>query len=145
VAKFFHFVIAVLLEELFSIKAYSSNSHVKRQDGIFGSIASYIGTVEAQGRGTLHLHIVVWLVGALTHVQMKHALKSHAFRIKIEDYIAANIRMDLEGADKDKILHMRRENALSYLRQKHLSCVQKRHNILQTASTFRCFQSGLHG
>jgi hypothetical protein len=60
-AKFFHFVIAALLEELFGIKAATQNSHIKRTEGIFGRVASYIGTVEAQGRGTLHMHMVVWL------------------------------------------------------------------------------------
>lgn len=115
-AKFFHFVIAALLEELFGIKAYAKGSHVKRKDGIFGKVASYIGTVEAQGRGTLHLHIVVWLVGSLTHVQMKEALKSEAFRAKVQRYIAANIRADLEGADKKTVLQMRRQNAVSYSR-----------------------------
>ena len=60
-AKFFHFVIAALLEELFGIKAYGQNSPVKWTEGIFGKVALYIGTVEAQGRGTLHLYIVAWL------------------------------------------------------------------------------------
>ena len=115
-AKFFHFVIAVLLKELFVIKAYVNGSHVKRNDGIFGKVASYIGTVEAQGHGMLHLHIVVWLVGSLMHVQMKQALKLEAFRAKVERYIAANICADLEGADKDAVLHMHRQNAVSYSR-----------------------------
>ncbi|KAG1871225.1 hypothetical protein DFJ58DRAFT_722653 [Suillus subalutaceus] len=40
-AKFFRFMVYAILEELF--------------------VESYIGTVEAQGRGTLHLHMIVWL------------------------------------------------------------------------------------
>lgn len=48
-AKFFHYVIAALLEELFGIKAHNKQSHVKRSSGVFGKVASYIGTVEAQG------------------------------------------------------------------------------------------------
>jgi hypothetical protein len=115
-AKYFHFVIGAILEELFGIKAYSKNSHVKRTDSIFGKVASYIGTVEAQGRGTLHLHIVIWLVGALTHVQMKDTLKSPAFRTKVQNYISANICADLNGADKATVLQMPRQTAVSYSR-----------------------------
>jgi Helitron helicase-like domain at N-terminus len=115
-AKFFHYVIATLLEELFGIKAHNKQSHMKHTSGVFGKVASYIGTVEAQGRGTLHLHIVVWLVGSLTHVQMKAALKSKAFRNKIKSYITANIRTDLDGADKNGVICMPRKTAVSYSR-----------------------------
>ncbi|KIM85984.1 hypothetical protein PILCRDRAFT_86685 [Piloderma croceum F 1598] len=106
-AKFFHFVIVALLEELFGIKAYSKDSHlIKYSDGIFGKVASYIGTVKAQGHGALHLHIVVWLVEALTHVQMKEALKSEGFRQKVTSFIKANIRANLDGGDQATVLHM---------------------------------------
>ncbi|KIM74273.1 hypothetical protein PILCRDRAFT_92659 [Piloderma croceum F 1598] len=115
-AKFFHFVIVVLIEKLFGIHSHTNSWHVRRTDGIFGKVASYIGTIEAQGHGTLHLHIVVWLVGALTHVQMKQALKSKTFRSKVESYIKANIRADLDGADKEHVLRMPRQNPVSYSR-----------------------------
>jgi hypothetical protein len=115
-AKFFHFIVAAVLEELFGIKAYCKGSHVKRTDGVFGKVASYIGTVEAQGRGTLHLHIVTWLTGALTHIEMKTALQSEAFRTKVKEYIAANIRADLDGADRSQVMHMQKHTALSYSR-----------------------------
>jgi hypothetical protein len=116
-AKFFHFVIGAMLEELFGIKGYSKQTHdVRRTDGIFGKVASYIGTVEAQGRSTLHLHIVVWLCGAPTHVQMGQALRSAGFRAKVTAYIAANIHADLDGADQAGILNMPRHTGLSYSR-----------------------------
>ncbi|KAJ7446255.1 ATP-dependent DNA helicase PIF1 [Mycena galericulata] len=51
-AEFFHYTIKLLLEEAFV--------------GIVGLVNGYIGTVEAQGRGTLHLHILFWLAGAPT-------------------------------------------------------------------------------
>ena len=90
-AKFFHFIIGALLEEVFGITAYKGQSPVRRTDGVFGKVALYIGTVEAQGRGTLHLHIVVWLCGALTSIQMKEALSSQKFQRKVTEYIGANI------------------------------------------------------
>jgi hypothetical protein len=115
-AKFFHFVIAVLLEELFGITAYKRGIPVTRNEGIFGKVASYIGTVEAQGRGTLHLHIIIWLVGSLTTAKMQQALKSEVFRARIKDYIKTNIKADLNGATEGEVNRMPRETGLSYSR-----------------------------
>jgi hypothetical protein len=115
-AKFFHFVITALLEELFGIKAFCKSSHVTWTDGIFSKVASYIGTVEAQGRGTFHLHIVIWSVGALTHVEMKAALKSELFWSKVKDYIATNIQAEINGGDRATVLAMSWHSALSYPR-----------------------------
>ncbi|KAG1744479.1 hypothetical protein EDB19DRAFT_1894583 [Suillus lakei] len=47
-AKFFHFMIRTIIEELFGIK--EENFKYNRHPGIFGTIEAYIGTVEAQGR-----------------------------------------------------------------------------------------------
>jgi hypothetical protein len=113
-AKFFHFVIVALLEELFGIKAYSNGSQIKQKDGLFGKVAFYISMVKVQGQGTLHLHIIVWLMDALTHVEMKEALKMEAFRAKVMAYIAANIQADLDGAEKDAVLCMPKQTAVSY-------------------------------
>jgi hypothetical protein len=115
-AKFFHYVIAALLEELFGIVAYNCGVPVKRTDGIFGKVTSYIGTVEAQGRGTLHLHIVVWPCGSLTLSKMQHALWLVSFRSKIKEYIKANIRADIDGADEAVVKRMTSKNGLSYSR-----------------------------
>jgi hypothetical protein len=79
IAKFFHFVIAVLLEELFSIIAHRRGTQVMWNEGIFENVALYIGMVKAQGQGTLHLHMIVWLVGSLTSAKMQQALKSNSF------------------------------------------------------------------
>lgn len=37
--------------------------HGREQRGLFGYCDGYYGTVEAQGRGTLHCHILIWLRG----------------------------------------------------------------------------------
>jgi len=76
-------------------------------------VASYIGTVEAQGRGTLHLHIVLWLLNAPSSERMKELLKSESFRQRIADFIKCNIKGDASGADVTKIV---RQNSVSYSR-----------------------------
>ncbi|KAF5325600.1 hypothetical protein D9611_000598 [Ephemerocybe angulata] len=39
--------------------------HGKKGPGIFGQCNAYYGTVETQGRGTLHCHLLIWLEGHL--------------------------------------------------------------------------------
>ena len=41
------------------------------QSGIFGMTKAYYGCVEAQGRGSLHCHMVVWVHGGLTSDEIR--------------------------------------------------------------------------
>jgi hypothetical protein len=48
-AKFFHFTVKIVLEELFGIKGHHHLSSIQCQEGIYGMVKGYIGMVEAQG------------------------------------------------------------------------------------------------
>ena len=57
--------------------------------GIFGRTTGYYGVTEAQGRGTLHCHYVVWLEGAGTGDGIKRAVEEDVdglFRKKLVDF-----------------------------------------------------------
>ena len=86
-SKFFHFMVNIILEELFGIHGSKRGREVGRTEGIVGEVRGYIGTVEAQGRGMLHLHIILWLLGAPTSQTMKSLLTSSASRDKVCEYI----------------------------------------------------------
>ncbi|KAF5332297.1 hypothetical protein D9611_008065 [Ephemerocybe angulata] len=47
-----------------------------KQPGIFGQCEAYYGTVETQGRGTLHCHMLIWLKNHLSPELLADALKS---------------------------------------------------------------------
>jgi hypothetical protein len=53
--------------------------------------------VEAQGRESLHLHLLVWLSGAPTANKMKEALGSSEFLEKVRIFIQNIIKADLNG------------------------------------------------
>ncbi|KAI0076309.1 hypothetical protein K474DRAFT_1598157 [Panus rudis PR-1116 ss-1] len=89
-AKFFHFMIKTILETLIGVKV--SQRRVKTKKGVFGYIRAYFGTVECQGRGTLHLHILLWLEDAPTPDEMRELLRQPEFREKLRMYIKANFR-----------------------------------------------------
>ena len=58
-AKFFHFIIGVILTDLFGV--HVTKYQVHSEMGVLGEVSAYFGTVESQGRGTLHLHLLIWL------------------------------------------------------------------------------------
>jgi hypothetical protein len=69
-SSFFCLIINAVLESLLGIKASSHGHPIEREKGILGRVEAYIGTVEAQGWGTLHLHMLLRLSGSLTAPQM---------------------------------------------------------------------------
>ncbi|KAF8801482.1 hypothetical protein BYT27DRAFT_7262019 [Phlegmacium glaucopus] len=114
-AKFFHFMIGTILEVLFGISK-QRNGLIVRKEGVFGVVKSYVGTVEAQGRGSLHLHLLVWLEGAPMAKEMKHALTHDAFRVKIKEFIKTTIRADLDSQDSTEVAAIPKVEAVSYSR-----------------------------
>lgn len=115
-AKFFHFIIKAIFEQLFGITK-TGDGHIQRHEGILGMVKSYIGTVEAQGRGTLHLHLLLWLMHAPSSAEMQRALTSDDFRSKIQGYIKTVIRADIHNFNTASILsHIPKESGISYSR-----------------------------
>jgi hypothetical protein len=114
-AKYFHFIIDTVLELLFGIKP-CERGHIRRRPGIFGNMEAYIGTVEAQGRGTLHFHMIGWLKGAPTADRMKELLQEETFRAKLVRFIHSAIKSDIGGANAEQVRAMNREEAVSFSR-----------------------------
>ena len=66
-AKFFNLYINAFIKALL---AYEPNLF-KRENGILRKVKAYYGCVEAQGRGTLHCHMLIWVEGGLNPDQIK--------------------------------------------------------------------------
>ena len=58
-ASFFNFIIWTTLEMLFGIRVFPRQ--IESHMGVLGFINGYFGVVEAQGRGSLHVHMLLWL------------------------------------------------------------------------------------
>ena len=115
-AQFFHLVINAVLRELLGIQCMGPSHSLQRKKGILGCIEGYIGTVEAQGRGTLHLHMVLWLSGSITSPQMKQCLLSEQFREKLRRFISMNIRADLPNVVGAAVLSQPKDPAVAFSR-----------------------------
>lgn len=70
--------------------------------GILGPIKAYFGTVENQGRGSLHLHILLWLDHDLTPSQLRESVQNEGFRKGLLDYLEDIIKQDLSSLTIDR-------------------------------------------
>ena len=88
-AKFFHFLIKTILRTLIGVETVQQ--HVKSHKGIFGCMSAFFGLVESQGRGSLHLHMLIWLKDAPPMDEIESLLKTEEFHQKVKDFIRANL------------------------------------------------------
>jgi hypothetical protein len=73
------------------------------EKGVLGPIKAYFGTVENQGRGSLHLHILLWLDHDLTPAQLRASVQSEEFRSGLLSYLEDIIKQDLSNFDVDNV------------------------------------------
>ncbi|KAF5321196.1 hypothetical protein D9619_001956 [Psilocybe cf. subviscida] len=116
-AEFFHLMIKTILEKLFGFSRKTTGKHERKQ-GILGHVQSYIGTVETQGRGSLHLHMLLWLQDAPTSHEMQELLKTEAFKDRIRHYISAVIKADVDDMTHAQLMALPKQAAVSYSRTK---------------------------
>ena len=113
-AVFFNFIIRTVIETLFGIR--SSRHQVECRMGIFGFVSGYFGVVEAQGRGSLHVHMLVWLKHAPNADEMLEMLTQSEFQEKLATYIEHNIWTNLDGFDEEYVQNNERERHISFSR-----------------------------
>ncbi|PPR04686.1 hypothetical protein CVT24_011903 [Panaeolus cyanescens] len=67
-ARFFDFMVRTFIAD---VLGYESDHR-----GVYGDVNGYYGTVEQQGRLTLHLHLLLWIKGTPTPQEVRDKLKS---------------------------------------------------------------------
>jgi hypothetical protein len=88
-AQFFYVIVKIVLSTLFG------TSNIDKS-GIFGPMKSYYGMVESQNRGTLHIHLLLWIQGVPFPDAMYDKLCSDAaFKDKLFTYLDTIIKNDL--------------------------------------------------
>ncbi|KAJ8481663.1 hypothetical protein ONZ51_g5834 [Trametes cubensis] len=66
--------------------------------GLFGKCKAYYGTVEAQGRGALHCHMLIWLEGHSSPQVLRDKLaESDAYRVRMFEWLESLIKCELPG------------------------------------------------
>ncbi len=83
-AKFFHRLITTVLETMIE------------GERVLGPVKAYFGTVENQRRGSLHLHMLIWLDHKYTPAQLRENIKDERFCNSLKDYLEDIISEDLD-------------------------------------------------
>jgi len=145
-AKYFFFIIHAVLSALFGIEV--TKDHVHSSMGILGVISAYYGVVEAQGRGTLHLHMLLWLAHTPNSEEMHEFLKTEEFRDRIQAYIKQNIRAHVDGLDEETVRTTPRETQLGYSRPPNpdgthweAECADKERRVVRSQQVHTCTKS----
>ncbi|KDN39958.1 hypothetical protein RSAG8_08407, partial [Rhizoctonia solani AG-8 WAC10335] len=112
--QFFFFLAKTVLSTLFGFAI--DNRTAENQMGELGKGHAYFGAVEAQGRGSLHPHLMMWLANSPDADETTYKLQSLEFREKIVAYMRRNIRSHLDGLTDDTLEVMEAESALAWSR-----------------------------
>jgi hypothetical protein len=80
-ARFFHFMVQIFITYVLGVGT--------GKRGIYGNTAAYYGTVEQQGRLTLHLHLLLWIIGSLSPQEIRERIMdpNSDFQKKIVEYL----------------------------------------------------------
>ena len=80
-ARFFHFMVQMFIKHVLGVE--------QDHPGIYGNTEAYYGTVEQQGRLTLHLHLLLWISGSLTPNEIRRNIMdtNSEFQKKMVEYL----------------------------------------------------------
>ena len=82
-AKFFNYLIKSILKNLVL-------------GGVLDPTKAYFGTVENQGRGSLHLHLLIWLNHEYTPEKLKENIQNKEFRENLLKCLEDVVKEDLD-------------------------------------------------
>lgn len=82
-ARFFHFMVQMFIKHVLGVN--------EDHPGLYGNTSAYYGTVEQQGRLTLHLHLLLWIINSLTPQEIREKIMdvNSDFQKKIVEYLEA--------------------------------------------------------
>lgn len=107
-ARFFHIMVELFLKHVLGIS--------EDDIGLFGKTSAYYGTVEQQGRLTLHLHLLLWIENSLSPQEVRDRIMdpTSSFQQKMIEYLESahaaefidknveEVRQDLEQKGSDE-------------------------------------------
>lgn len=97
-AEFFHMFVREFLRCLIGSRADIGDVPSDEKLGVLGDICAHFATVESQGRGTLHLHFLVWLRGIPPPDELLDRMKEDVdYRNKVLEYLEYCIHQGFNG------------------------------------------------
>ncbi|KAJ3557014.1 hypothetical protein NM688_g1702 [Phlebia brevispora] len=98
-AKFFNLMVQLFIKHV--LRADTN------KDGLFGRTSAYYGTVEQQGRTTLHLHLLLWIAGAYSPQEIRDRAvdQSSTFAAEILSWLESCHQGEFSTGSEDDIRH----------------------------------------
>ena len=102
-ARFFDFMVRLFIKHALGVGSSSR--------GLFGDTAAYYGTVEQQGRLTLHLHLLLWIANSLSpaDVRLKLDDESSPFWSELVAYLEDCHQGEFMTGTKEEVEHRWKE------------------------------------
>lgn len=96
-ARYFNFMVELFLKHVLGVES--------DHPGLFGHTTAYYGTVEQQGRLTLHLHLLLWVADMLTPEQIRTRVSdsSSPFRTKMIEYLESCMKGEFLSGSLDAV------------------------------------------
>ena len=91
-AEAFHATVEAFFSGLFG---WDFRNRSPKANGVFGEGKAFFGTVECQGRGTLHIHVLLWLADALPPDVIRSRLSDPSFASRFLSYLDSIISLSL--------------------------------------------------
>ena len=144
-SQFFNFLISNILNYLFG-------QENEDKLGIFGKLKSYYGMVETQTRGTLHIHMLLWIKGAPnadifyskldTNEQFKNNITDYINKIITTDYCPSEIKQYENITDDDKQQCLTKEEEFFQTLYKDYKLALSTYQLHKCG--FSCFKNNLN-
>jgi hypothetical protein len=103
-ARFFDYMIRMFIKHVLGVN--------ETHPGLYGDTAGYYGTVEQQGRLTLHLHLLLWIRSSFTPQEIRDKIMDTQsdFQKKIVEYLeSVHMGEFFEGTKED--VNIRKQNS----------------------------------
>lgn len=96
-ARFFHSMVKLFITEVLGVGT--------KRKGLYGNTDAYYGTVEQQGRLTLHLHMMIWIKSSLTPQEIRDKILdvNSDFRKKMIEYLESCFSGDFMTGNKETV------------------------------------------
>ncbi len=96
-ARFFHTMVQLFLKHVLGVDS--------NEAGLFGKPSAYYGTVEQQGRLTLHIHMLVWIVNSLSPQEIRNRIMDPTsdFQKRMIEYLESAHMGEYVDSDFDTV------------------------------------------
>jgi hypothetical protein len=96
-ARFFNFMVELFIKHVLG--------HGAMRRGVYGDTSAFYGTVEQQGRLTLHLHMLLWIRGTLSPDEVRRRIldPSSTFRQRLVAYLESVHAGEFLSAEKEDV------------------------------------------